>query len=49
MRVCSCVLAETEACKHCNNNYERSDFQGVLKKNSKRSLKRNRRIKKRDA
>lgn len=24
MRVCSCVLAGTEACKHCNNNYERS-------------------------
>lgn len=48
MRVCSCVLAGTEACKHCNNNYERSDFQGVLK-NSKRSLKRSRRIKKRDA
>lgn len=48
MRVCSCVLTGTEACKHCNN-YEKSDFQGVLKKNSKRSLKRSRRIKKRDA
>lgn len=31
MRVCACVLAGTEACKHCNN-YEKSDFQGVLKK-----------------
>ena len=28
---------------------EKSDFQGVLKKNSKRSLKRSKRIKKRDA
>lgn len=38
MRVCSCVLAGTEACKHCNN-YEKSDFQGVLKKTVKDYLK----------
>ena len=32
------VLAGTEACKHCNN-YEKSDFQGVLKKTVKNHLK----------
>lgn len=32
MRACWCILAGTEACKHCSNSYERSDFRGVLKK-----------------